>query len=94
MSDLRSPRAESVQTFVVRVWTPAPTVAPETHPELLRGVVEHPATGWHERFTADEELLAFLRRHTERGEWERGKGETPEAARSARPSAPRLLRDE
>ena len=77
MSDQLSPRAESVQTFVVRVWFPAPTAAPDTHPELLRGVVEHPATGRHERFTADEELLAFLRQHLERGGWERGKGETP-----------------
>jgi hypothetical protein len=77
MSGWLRPGAESVQTFVVRVWTPAPPAAPETHPELLRGVVEHPATGRHERFRADEELLAFLRRHTERGEWERGKGETP-----------------
>ena len=66
-----------METFVVRVWTPAPTEAPEADTGKLRGVVEHPSTGRHERFTVDEELLAFLRLHAERGAWERGKGETP-----------------
>jgi hypothetical protein len=66
-----------VETFVVRVWTPAPKGAPETDSGPLRGVVEHPSTGRQETFTADEELLAFLRQQAERGGWERGKGDAP-----------------
>ena len=47
-----------MDTFVVRVWGP---VADEEEETGLRGVVEHVASGWSERFRSAEELVSFLR---------------------------------
>jgi len=47
-----------MDTFVVRVWGPMADGEEETG---LRGVVEHVASGWSERFLSAEELVSFLR---------------------------------
>jgi hypothetical protein len=47
-----------MDTFVVRVWGP---LADEEEETGLRGVVEHVASGWSERFRSAEELVSFLR---------------------------------
>jgi hypothetical protein len=48
-----------VETFVVRIWTPAKRV---DDPERfrLRGRVEHVHSAEHETFRGADELLAFL----------------------------------
>jgi len=46
-----------MDTYVVRVWGP---VADEEGERSLRGVVEHVASGWSDRFRSTEELVSFL----------------------------------
>lgn len=66
-----------MQTFVIRVWTPASTPASTARAEPLRGVVEHPVTGDNETFATEHELLAFLREHAALVATGRGQGEAP-----------------
>jgi hypothetical protein len=66
-----------MQTFVVRIWTPASTPAAASGQEVLRGVVEHPVTGGNETFATEDELLAFLRKHSSLVATGRGQGEAP-----------------
>ncbi len=47
-----------MQTFLVRVWTPA---ASEDGPADLRGVVEHVGTGRRQAFRSDRDAVAFIR---------------------------------
>ena len=47
-----------MDTFVVRVWGP---LAEEEKETGLRGVVEHVASGWSDRFRSADELVSFLR---------------------------------
>jgi hypothetical protein len=47
-----------VQTFLVRVWTPA---GGEEAPSDLRGFVEHVGTGRREAFLSDRDAVAFIR---------------------------------
>jgi hypothetical protein len=53
-----SRRSRSVETFVVRLWTPG-TRADWADPEI-RGVVRHVATGTERRFASPAELLEIL----------------------------------
>lgn len=48
-----------MDTFVVRVW--GPVADGEEKETGLRGVVEHIASGWSERYRSAEELVSFLR---------------------------------
>jgi hypothetical protein len=48
-----------VETFVVRVWTPAESEG--TGPRGLRGLVERVRAGERRPFDGEEELLAVLR---------------------------------
>jgi hypothetical protein len=66
-----------MQTFVVRVWTPASAPPTAGDREVLRGVVEHPVTGDNETFATEDELLAFLRKHSSLVATGRGQGEAP-----------------
>jgi hypothetical protein len=54
-----------VETFVIRVWTPAGHLA-EAESDRLRGIAEHIGSGEHDAFRDTDELLAFLakRLHT------------------------------
>ena len=47
-----------MQTFLVRVWTPATS---EEEPPDLRGFVEHVGTGRRRAFQSDRDALAFIR---------------------------------
>ncbi|OGN87193.1 MAG: hypothetical protein A2X23_12415 [Chloroflexi bacterium GWC2_73_18] len=47
-------------TFVVRVWAPAAAGDAETDP-VIRGDVEHVASGQASAFATEEHLLAFIR---------------------------------
>jgi hypothetical protein len=66
-----------MQTFVVRIWTPGSSSAAANGQEPLRGVVEHPVTGDNQTFATQDELLAFLREHSELVATARGQGEAP-----------------
>jgi hypothetical protein len=48
-----------MQTFLVRVWTPAEG-HPASEPQRLRGVVEHVATRRSRPFQGEPDLLAFI----------------------------------
>jgi hypothetical protein len=48
-----------MQTFLVRVWTPAAD-HPAAEPPRLRGVVEHVATRRSRPFQGEPDLLAFI----------------------------------
>ena len=54
-----------MDTFVVRVWG---AMADEEGETGLRGVVEHPASGWSGRFHSADELVSLLRSPVERTE--------------------------
>lgn len=58
-----------VDTFVVRVWTPAEPEEGDGFESELQGVVEHVASGNSSQFTRTDELVEFLRgrRISERG---------------------------
>jgi hypothetical protein len=47
-----------VQTFLVRVWTPA---AGSDAPGDLRGVVEHVGTGRRRTFRSERDAVVFIR---------------------------------
>jgi hypothetical protein len=49
-----------METFVVRVWLPARGVT-DSRAGALRGLVEHVRTAESSSFTADDELVRFLR---------------------------------
>jgi hypothetical protein len=49
-----------METFVLRVWKPAHGVT-DAHSSALRGVVEHVPTAASCSFTAEDELVRFLR---------------------------------
>jgi hypothetical protein len=46
-----------VQTFVVRVWTPA---APDGAPPRLNGLVEHVGSGQQRTFCGGPEVVEFI----------------------------------
>jgi hypothetical protein len=47
-----------VETFVIRVWTPA--AADEAEPDVLRGLAEHVGSGNATAFRDAGELVSFL----------------------------------
>lgn len=54
-----------MDTFIVRVWTPADSTSADT---VLRGVVRHVASGVERPFRCDAQLLGIIRRATDHGE--------------------------
>jgi hypothetical protein len=54
----------SVETFVIRIWTPAER---DDDPECsrLRGLVEHVGSAERDAFRSADELLAFLKARLE-----------------------------
>ncbi len=50
-----------METFVVRVWTPADREEVVGGSLVLHGVVEHAGSGRQQRFRSDTELLTLLR---------------------------------
>jgi hypothetical protein len=50
---------EPVETFVIRVWVPA-ACQEDSEQFLLRGLVEHIASGRKDAFLGGSELLAFV----------------------------------
>jgi hypothetical protein len=53
-----------VETFVVRVWTPAEALADEVPPGELHGIVERIGSDQRETFRNSQELLDILRSAT------------------------------
>jgi hypothetical protein len=55
-------KIDGMETFVVRLWTPAPEVdGAGEQPPVLRGLVDHPASGSSTPFAGERELLLLLR---------------------------------
>jgi hypothetical protein len=50
-----------VETFVVRLWTPAPELGEDGDALVLRGLVDHPRSGGSTPFERDDELVRLLR---------------------------------
>jgi hypothetical protein len=50
-----------VETFIVRVWTPADESAVAAGVSGLHGIVQNPATGIETRFASEAELTGVLR---------------------------------
>jgi hypothetical protein len=51
-----------METFVVRLWTPAPELdGAAEEPLLLRGLLDHSVSGRSTPFESDRELLRLLR---------------------------------
>jgi hypothetical protein len=53
-----------VETFVVRVWTPAQALADEVPPGELHGIVERIGSDQRKTFRNSQELLEILRSAT------------------------------
>jgi hypothetical protein len=51
-----------VETFIVRVWTPAPKLAAEISSRELRGNVEHLPSKQQLTFRSTDDLIEILRR--------------------------------
>lgn len=51
-----------METFIVRVWAPSPTLAAEVSSEELRGNVEHVASKQSLAFRSTDDLIEILRR--------------------------------
>jgi hypothetical protein len=52
-----------VETFVVRIWTPAADSTVTARSRELQGIVEHVQTAGSSAFRGDDELLRLLRAH-------------------------------
>jgi hypothetical protein len=53
-----------METFVVRVWTPAQALADEVQLDELHGIVERVGSDQRQAFRSGEELLEILRSAT------------------------------
>lgn len=57
-----------METFIVRLWAPAPDLAEEISPDELHGSVEHVGSKDTRRFQDGDDLLGILTSHATHSE--------------------------